>query len=464
MASADAAPAPPTTTAEEVRPLLEEAVRARDSERADELVRTVDGGDAVWVVAGLAADDLEELVRLVPPETAARILAVLPESQAGEALDGLAPERAAEILDELDTEQQAWLLDELEDHEADAILERLAPEDAADLRFVLSHDDDTLGYVLDRDFLAFPLDATIGTILDDLRENADDYSDLEVQYTYVVDADERLVGVLNLRSLLMRKPETRVSKVMVPDPVRLTVTDPISEAQALFDRSNWLAVPVVDAAGRLLGIAKRTSVEAMTTDEQGRTLLRLSGIVGGEELRSMPFGLRSFRRLSWLSVNIVLNVVAASVIAVHQDTLAKIIALAVFLPIISDMSGCSGNQAVAVSLRELTLGVTRPGEILRVLAKELSLGAFNGVVLGTLLGCVAGFWQGNAWLGLVVGGALAINTALACCVGGLVPLVLHHLRQDPALASGPLLTTITDLCGFLLVLTMASRWMPLLAG
>lgn len=170
----------------------------------------------------------------------------------------------------------------------------------------------------------------------------------------------------------------------------------------------------------------------------------------------MPLLARSGRRLSWLSLNIVLNIVAASVIAIYQDTLAAAIALAVFLPMVSDMSGCSGNQAVAVSMRELSLGLVRPTELLRVLGKEASLGVINGLALGILLGAIAFLWKGSPFLGLVVGGALAVNTVVAVSLGGAIPLLLKRAKLDPALVSSPLLTTVTDMCGFFFVLSFAS--------
>jgi magnesium transporter len=166
--------------------------------------------------------------------------------------------------------------------------------------------------------------------------------------------------------------------------------------------------------------------------------------------------LRSRRRLAWLSVNILLNIIAASVITFYQDTLSAVIALAVFLPIISDMSGCSGNQAVAVSMRELSLGTVRPGEVLRVWLQEISVGLINGLVLGILIGLAAFIWKGNLYLGLVVGGALAVNTLVAVSIGGTVPLMLKKINIDPALASGPILTTITDMIGFFLALSFAT--------
>jgi magnesium transporter len=130
--------------------------------------------------------------------------------------------------------------------------------------------------------------------------------------------------------------------------------------------------------------------------------------------------------------------------------------LAVFLPIISDMSGCSGNQSVAVSIRELTLGLVRPRDIMRVLVKEAAVGLVNGLVLGLLIASVAWLWQGNPWLGLVVGVALMLNTLLAVCLGGSIPLILKRYNMDPALASGPILTTVTDMCGFFFVLGLAT--------
>lgn len=212
---------------------------------------------------------------------------------------------------------------------------------------------------------------------------------------------------------------------------------------------------MVGEKNELLGLVLRKDVREAETERSNMELLETQGIVGGEELRTMPVWLRSKRRLSWLSVNIILNIIAASVIAFYQDTLEEVIALAVFLPVISDMSGCSGNQAVAVSLRELSLGVVKPYELARVLWQEVKVGLINGVVLGILIGVAAYLYKGNVYLGLVVGGALAINTVVAVSIGGTIPLFLKKMNTDPALASGPILTTVTDMLGFFLALTFA---------
>lgn len=243
---------------------------------------------------------------------------------------------------------------------------------------------------------------------------------------------------------------------MIENPVRVPVETGLEELGRLFDAHQFFGVPAVDSDGRLVGVVRRAAVVEALGEQATDAFLAVSGIVGEDELRTMPVLLRSRRRLSWLSINIVLNIIAASVIAFYQDTLSAVIALAVFLPIISDMSGCSGNQAVAVSIRELTLGLLKPYEYTRVILKEGAVGAINGLVLGVSLGVVATVWQDNVFLGLVVGTALMLNTLIAVLLGGLIPLGLKSFGQDPALASGPILTTVTDMMGFLMVLSFAS--------
>ncbi len=247
---------------------------------------------------------------------------------------------------------------------------------------------------------------------------------------------------------------------MIEKPLRVPAEATLDELRSFFDEHPFVGVPVVAERGALVGVVRRAKVLEALEGRSESDHLKTQGIIGGEELRTMPVLVRSRRRLAWLSVNIVLNLIAASVIALYQETLQAVIALAVFLPIISDMSGCSGNQAVAVSMRELTLGLIRPVDAVRVWLKEASVGLLNGVVLGALIAAAAWAWKGNPYLGAVVGAAMAINTLVAVSLGGVVPLLLKRLRVDPALASGPILTTVTDMCGFALVLGLATAFLP----
>jgi magnesium transporter len=267
--------------------------------------------------------------------------------------------------------------------------------------------------------------------------------------------ERQLVGVLKVRDLLLSDADTVLGDLITEQPVIVDDLAPLEELRDVFDRHRFLGLPVVED-GRLVGVVRRAAVEEAISQKMARQFRLVQGIIGGEEVRTLPVAVRSGRRLAWLSANIVLNVLAASVIVYFEDTLTRLIALAAFLPIISDMSGCSGNQAVAVSMRELSLGLVRPREVLRVWGKEVSVGLINGAALGVLLGLVAWLWRGNATLGIVVGAALALNTIVAVSIGGSVPLILKGLGVDPALASGPILTTVTDICGFFFALGLAA--------
>jgi magnesium transporter len=318
---------------------------------------------------------------------------------------------------------------------------------------------DSAGGLMITEFLVCKEDLSVREMVEDMRKHRKSYSDYNVQYIYVVTWDGMLSGVLPLRELILASRDLSISAIMIKSPLSVNTDVHLDVLLEIFDDHKYLAVPVVDPKGIFAGVVRREDVEEADAERASDTLLKVSGLWGGEELRSMPLRERSMRRLSWLSINIVLNIISASVIAFYMDTLTAVIALVVFLPIISDMSGCSGNQAVAVSLRELTLGLVRPMEIFRVMRKECLVGIVNGLALGCLLATVAFMWKGNPYLGLVVGGALALNTVLAVTLGGLLPLVLKRLNFDPALASGPILTTVTDMCGFLLLLSFATAAM-----
>jgi magnesium transporter len=441
---------------------LERFVAAPDAEQAEAFLDALPDGEAALAVSRLSEDEQELLLTTLEPEDAADLLEQVPEVQAVELLERLEPEAAAAILDELPSDEQADLLGELDEADAAAILAKMDPEEARDARELVQYPYDVAGGLMIKEFLAYQDDATVADVLADMRSNAEIYQDYDVQYAYITTAQQELVGVLQLRDLLLARPTQTMRSLMLANPLSIPDQTPLDDLRATFDRYQYYGMPVVNEAGALVGIVRRADVEEALADRSDDQYLKAQGIVGGDELRTMPLLLRSRRRLAWLSVNIVLNIIAASVIAVYQDTLAAVIALAVFLPIISDMSGCSGNQAVAVTMRELTMGLVRPTEMLRVWLKELSVGLINGVALGVLIAAAAWFWQGNGYLGLVVGAAMAANTIVAVSIGGVVPLLLRRLNMDPALASGPILTTITDMCGFFLILSLAATMLPLL--
>ena len=444
--------------------LVTEKLEAEDAIAAAEILKELNVEDQRLAMAHLSEESQAKIIESLLPEAAAEVLEVLPEAQAVDILEALPSETAADILEMLPGSVGSDLLREMDEDESEAVLAELDdPDEAHQLRTRADYEWDTAGGLMRTRLASFNEEATVGDVLADLGEHAEDYADMDVQYVYVTGKAGLLRGVLRLRDLVMTRRATPVSQVMIADPVSVTVDDDFDSLRKLFDEKNYIGLPVVDRVGALAGVITRQAVREATSEHQTEDFLRTQGILGGEELRSMPMAARCGRRLAWLGPNIVLNLVAASVIAMYEDTLQAVIALAVFLPIVSDMSGCSGNQAVAVSIRELTLGLIRPTEFLRIVWKEGILGVVNGFVLGLLLGTIAAVWKGNVYLGLVIGGALCLNTILSVLLGGMVPLFLKRLKVDPALASGPILTTCTDMCGFFLVLNLASTVLSKLA-
>jgi magnesium transporter len=414
--------------------------------------------DAVRALLRLDEDEQNRLIGSLSADQAAALLEDLPDSQAAGLIKRIDIDTAAEIVGELPSDHGADLLSALDTEDADAILKEMSPSIAREVRNLIEYPADVAGGLMGAEHHACPESALVGEFLGDLAKRRERHQQLP-QRIVLLDTEQRPTGAVEVADLLTANRDQAMARFK-EDVDAVLVTATLDELEAYFDRYETLGAPVIDVHGRLVGRLRRRAVEEALTERAQSDQLKTQGIVGGEELRAMPLLLRSKRRLSWLSINILLNVVAASVIALFQDTVSAVIALAVFLPIVSDMSGCSGNQAVAVSMRELTLGIIKPRDLLRVWWQEASVGLLNGVALGLLLSMVAFAWQGSPILGVVVGLALCLNTIIAVSIGGVVPLILRAWHADPAAASGPVLTTVTDICGFFLLLGLATIALP----
>ena len=438
---------------------IEDLLEGSDPQEVENFLDSLNPGEVARAVSRLDSEEKNRLLATLSPEGAASLIHAVPDGDAVDLIESLEPAAAATILEQMQSDAQAGVIRELAAPEP--ILTAMDPHDARIARGLSQYPRTVVGGWMLAEYLCYPGTITVADLLEDLRTHAEKYRDYDVQYAYVTDEEGRLTGVMRLRDLVLAPGTREIREIMLREPLVVRDDTAIQEVHETFEQTRYYGLPVVDAAGVLVGVLQRAALDHALSELSATDLRRAKGVVW-EELRTMPLVVRSRRRLAWLSVNIVLNVMAASVIAFYQETLTSVIALAVFLPIISDMSGCSGNQAVAVSMRELTLGLIRPADALRVWLKELGVGLLNGLSLGLLAAGLAWLWKGNPFLGLVVGAAMTLNTMVAVSIGGLVPLLLRRLRIDPALASGPILTTITDMCGFFFVLSLASAMMPLL--
>jgi len=441
---------------------LRSYLESGDAEGLERLLEPLSLSDTLREVLELGIEERSELLSLLPPEVAAEIVEEAPSETAVSLVGDLDSLKAVQIIEELTSDIQADLIGEMNEEDAEAILSEMDRKDARELRKLAAYDDDTAGGIMQAEAFTFSKSDTVGQVLKRLAadDEDDEFERYRSQHPYVLDSRKRPVGVVSLRNLLTAKRRQPLTDIMVK-PMTVSVDTPLERLRDIFDDNAFLGLPVVDEKGRLAGVVSRYALDEAVLERAEFDALKTQGVLG-DELRSMPLSTRYRRRLMWLSANIGLNIVAAAVISAYESTLAAVIAIAVFLPMVSDMSGCSGNQAVAVTMRELSLGLVRPSDVVRVWLKEISVGMINGFALGCLIGIVAWLWKGNPMLGAVIGVALCINTVIAVSIGGTVPLLLKRFDQDPAVASGPLLTTITDMAGFFLVLSLATAFMPYL--
>ncbi len=440
--------------------LLSEIIASGNAEHLAMFVQLLPPEDTAYTINQLSEGEqtaLWSMMSQVRPQFAADLMEHFADEHAADMLEDLTPEAAAAIVDEMDSDEQTDLLAELPEADKQAILREMDPDEASDVRQRLAYPEDTAGGLMITEYLHYPSDTTIDSVIVDLRTHSEEYGDHELRYLYITDRTEKLVGVVQLRSLLLAAPGRKLADLKMADAVSMSVAATLDELEDLFDRVDFPSVPVIDDAGVLCGVVRRSAVQEALRERGSDDFLKSFGIIGGEELRSMSLHSRWTRRLAFLVPSLILSGIAVSIIAMFESVIAELTMLAIFLPLVANLSGAAGNQAVAVSIRELALGLVMPRDVWRVVRKELLVGLINGVLIGAVL-LLAVWWRDadKLALGCLVAGAYALNCVLAVCLGGGLPLLLKRLGIDPAMLSSPILTTLTDAGAFFLTLSFAA--------
>ncbi|MFQ3663164.1 MAG: magnesium transporter [Chloroflexaceae bacterium] len=325
---------------------------------------------------------------------------------------------------------------------------RTAPEGVA-LRLApvrpMVHNLPSNGELVYEPALSFPRHATAQQVIDALRMMRP--GDESVYYLFVTGEQGRLVGVVSLRQIVTAAPDTRLDAIMTTDVVSLPATMPVEEQARLLGDSGFLALPVVDEAGRLVGSLDATELLDTVQEEATEDMYRLAGVAANEEIER-PITRAARDRVFWLVINLATAFLAAAVVSQFEGVIAQAAMLAAFMPVVAGQGGNAGTQTLTFIVRSLALGAVSFHNARRTLLRELFIGVCNGVSIGLLVGLIGWLWQGNPALGVVIGLAMLGNLIMASLAGVLVPLTLKALRIDPALASSIFVTTVTDVCGF----------------
>jgi magnesium transporter len=311
---------------------------------------------------------------------------------------------------------------------------------------------DSAGSIMTTNFIAFRTDIRVKDAIQRIRSLA--FQKQTSSYVYVVDNGNRLVGVLNMRDLLLASPEAKLESAMIKDVFTINVFTDREEVANQLSSRRYFAAPVVDSDNKLLGIVNSDQLLSHVQQEATEDIQKMFGAGGNERVySSIWFSLR--KRLPWLHINLATAFLAGSVVSLFQDTIAKIAVLAVFLPVIAGQSGNAGLQSLAVVMRGLVMREIPPKNVPILLIKEAKIGIFNGIIIGFVTAFISWIWKGKRYLGLVIGLAMILTLIIAGLAGAIIPLAMKTFGLDPAQSSSIILTTVTDVVGFFVFLSFA---------
>lgn len=402
----------------------------------------------------LHTDALRKICRQLPDELTAEVISELPRERQIDLFEAMRINRLSGIISEMFTDDVADVLGAVSSERLRAILTALPTEDASRISELLRYPEDSAGGIMQTEFIAVEEHMTLDEVRTSLRSEEENHLE-GAYYIYVVDRIGRLTGVLRMRDILFRPVKQPVSEVMIREVRCVSVHADQEKIAELVQNYHYLAVPVVDDFGKLVGVVTNDDVIDVIQEEATEDMQRLAGISGDEGVGS-SWQHSVKRRLPWLYLNLLMAFAAAAVVSLYESTIAQYAVLAVFLPIIAGLGGNTGMQVLTIMVRAMALGEVQENKHMRLLWKEIIVGLVNGLAIGLGVSLICWVWKGNLILGAIVFAAMVVNMMCAAAAGVLVPLALKTLKIDPALASSIIVTTIVDVFGFFCFLSLAT--------
>jgi magnesium transporter len=448
----------------------EGVIRAGFIERVSETIRNNNAAALRALAGDLHESDTGDLIEVLDPQLRPRFVELLggefdfaaltevEDAVREEILEELPAQTVAEGVLDLDSDDAAYILEDLPKEEQAEILEQLPRPERVALERILHYPEDSAGRRMQAEFIAVPPSWTVGHAIDYMRETAD----LPDRFyeLYVIDEASRLLGAVALDLLLRNKRPTPVSDLMDPERRRVRATEDQEEVARMFERYNLVAAPVVDDDDKLVGVLTFDDIVDVIEEEAEEDIRALGGITRDEGLSDSVWTIAR-SRFPWLLANLFLALISVWVISQFEGSIEKMVALAVLMPIVASMGGNAATQSMTVAVRAIATRDLGDVNAARVVRRELLVGMLNGLGFAVIMGAIAAAWFQIADLGLVIGLAMICVLAAAALGGIAIPLVLARLHVDPAIASGPFVTTVTDVIGFFAFLGIATLWFGL---
>jgi len=432
--------------------LVIDAADRGDGMRLRELLDALRPADVADLLGFLSEDYREEIIPWIPADAIGALLPELDEDIREEVIDTLHIEDIAEVLRELESDDAAAVFEDLEAHRQQAVLAALPENERAAIVTSLTFEEKTAGRLMQREVMAAPAFWTAGQVIDHMRSNGDDLPDLFFDI-YVVDPSYKPVGALAVSLLLRSKREALLSALMTAT-TEITVDQDQEEVGYIFEKYRLISAPVIDRSGRLVGQITVDDIVNIIQEESQEDMLALAGV--SEQGRDASiFGIAR-SRFVWLLVNLATAVLASSVIGAFQDSIAKIVALAVLNPIAASMGGNAGTQTLTVAVRALATRELNAANMLRTVWREIAAGVLNGLAFAIVMGAVTVLWFHDWEMAGVTAAAMVINLFAAAVAGILIPLGLERMGYDPAASATVFVTTVTDCVGYFTFLGLAT--------
>lgn len=401
------------------------------------------------------SEDKQRIINLLEVEKASEVIAEMSEqAHPEELLIQLHPEKRTEIVEELDYDDATDIISQLDEEDQQEILEDLSADDAESIRNLLSYDEETAGGLMNTQMIKVNINFTKKDAIDEIIRQSEE---IEEFYTvFVIDDDETFKGIISLKDIIKAKGNPKITAMVKPDAVYVKAETDQEEVAKLLSQYNLTSIPVVNDELKLLGRVTFDDVIDVLEDENTEDILKISGVSEDEELAgNWVDAVKS--RLPWLIINLGTAFLASAVVRYYEDTLAHLAILSAYMTIIAGMGGNAATQALAVTVRRISLFDLTDQQAYRTVLKEFTVGMINGAVTGLIVLVFAYFFDANLMLGLVIFMAMTGNLIIAGFTGAGIPLILKRVGIDPAIASSIIITTFTDVFGFLLLLGLASK-------
>ncbi len=434
----------------------------------DRLSLALDSGTTAEVrrmLDALSSADAAHLLESSPPRERHILWRLIDVDREGEILPELSDELQAQFLRTMDAQEVISVTQALDDDDIADILQQLPEritrevlnamnhQDRARIEQVMTYPEDTAGGLMNTDTITIRARFTMEVVLRYLRRHEE--IPAMTDNLIVVNRQDQFIGLLPLRRLLVSDPSATVREMMITDVDAIPAEMPDHDVARLFERNDWVSAPVVDNSGQLLGRITIDDVVDVIIEDADHALMSMAGLDEDEDTFA-PAMKTAPRRAVWLGINLATAFIAASFINLFQDTIEKVVALAVLMPIVASMGGVAGTQTLTVLVRAIALGQVGKGNQAWLINREFVVGLLNGLVWSAVVAVAASLWFEDWMIGLIIAAAMVINLVTAGVVGAALPLVLKRFNIDPALAGSVVLTTVTDVVGFVSFLGLAT--------